>query len=229
MGWAPQRARRKESHSHLHTFLPTWKRPASFLGLIVCLDAQEEGLPGDFLLLPLLPFPVSQDSEHPLQCLIPMITGFLPPLLQKVAHIASWEHLPHFKMTTIQRANKWSQPSHISLGPDLLSLQPNVFIKSLSNVYSQEVLEWRAPGRVTWSPEAGIKPLDIPADLTSLYLSSSTRELSWARPHSASLFLGLSSGNTFFLSIRPQCFLHRKKDFGCGVLFIAWLPPCRPH
>lgn len=129
LGWAPQRARRKESQSHLHTFLPTWKRPASFLGLIVFLDAQEEGLPGDFLLLPLLPFPVSQDSEHPLQCLTPMITGFLPPLLQKVAHIASWEHLPHFKMTTIQRANKWSQPSHISLGPDLLCLQPNVFIK----------------------------------------------------------------------------------------------------
>lgn len=73
------------------------------------------------------------------------------------------------------------------------------------------------------------RSLGTPADQTSLYLSSSTRELSWARPYSASLFPGLSSGNTFFLSIRPQCFLHRKTDFGCGVLFIAWLPPCRPH
>lgn len=68
--------------------------------------------------------------------------------------------------------------------------------------------------------EAGTKPFPIPAKLASPHLSSSTRELSGAAP-AWLLFPGLSSGNTFFLPTSPPCFLHRKKAFGCGMLFIA--------
>lgn len=69
------------------------------------------------------------------------------------------------------------------------------------------------------TPEAGIKPLHTPADLASLHLSSSTRELSWARLHLASwpLFLASLPETRFSspLDRGASCTGRRTLDVGC--------------